>query len=284
MHMKKICFLVMVIVFTFFYSQALAATISGQVTYSGSQTGQLYLGYFATSGGSCTAATLSSATVVGPFGSSFPYNYNLTVSDGTYCIGAFLDVAGNGFPPDLNDPKGIHADSVTVQPDATDISIQLYDPGNLNGAWDVGVNVTINIPGLPTENCTYSGSAEINHFDSVLYGEVNITRSSGSTYCPTPLNPIISCDTSAYPTLNCELAGVPDGPYDSGGTITSNGFSANGTFNGDYEGATFNVSWEANKRKTIQVSVPTMTEWGMIIMTVLLGIGSIYYLRRRVAA
>jgi hypothetical protein len=31
-------------------------------------------------------------------------------------------------------------------------------------------------------------------------------------------------------------------------------------------------------------AVPTMTEWGMIILVILLGIGSIYYLRRRVAA
>jgi hypothetical protein len=31
-------------------------------------------------------------------------------------------------------------------------------------------------------------------------------------------------------------------------------------------------------------SAPTMTEWGMIILVILLGIGSIYYLRRRVAA
>ncbi len=31
-------------------------------------------------------------------------------------------------------------------------------------------------------------------------------------------------------------------------------------------------------------SVPTMTEWGMIILVILLGIGSIYYLRSRVAA
>jgi hypothetical protein len=30
--------------------------------------------------------------------------------------------------------------------------------------------------------------------------------------------------------------------------------------------------------------IPTMTEWGMIILVILLGIGSIYYLRRRVAA
>ena len=31
-------------------------------------------------------------------------------------------------------------------------------------------------------------------------------------------------------------------------------------------------------------AVPTMTEWGMIIFTVLLGIGSVYYLRRQRAA
>jgi len=29
------------------------------------------------------------------------------------------------------------------------------------------------------------------------------------------------------------------------------------------------------------VAVPTLTEWGMIILTVLLGIGSVYYLRKR---
>ena len=32
------------------------------------------------------------------------------------------------------------------------------------------------------------------------------------------------------------------------------------------------------------IGAPTMTEWGMIILVILLGIGSIYYLRRRVAA
>ncbi|RPJ09942.1 MAG: IPTL-CTERM sorting domain-containing protein [Deltaproteobacteria bacterium] len=29
------------------------------------------------------------------------------------------------------------------------------------------------------------------------------------------------------------------------------------------------------------VAVPTMTEWGMIILAALLGIGSVYYFRRR---
>ena len=30
-----------------------------------------------------------------------------------------------------------------------------------------------------------------------------------------------------------------------------------------------------------QTAVPTMTEWGMIILVILLGIGAVYYLRRR---
>jgi len=39
--------------------------------------------------------------------------------------------------------------------------------------------------------------------------------------------------------------------------------------------------WQLSVQPT---TIPTMTEWGMIILTVLLGAGSIYYLRRRRAA
>jgi hypothetical protein len=66
----------MAIGFTFLSNQAFAH-ISGQVTYSGLKTGQLYIVYFATSAGNCTAANLFSANVAGPFGSSLPYDYNL---------------------------------------------------------------------------------------------------------------------------------------------------------------------------------------------------------------
>ena len=48
--------------------------------------------------------------------------------------------------------------------------------------------------------------------------------------------------------------------------------------------ATKAFSLTINATPVETTAIPTMNEWGMIILTILLGIGSIYYLRRRVAA
>jgi len=44
---------------------------------------------------------------------------------------------------------------------------------------------------------------------------------------------------------------------------------------------TVNITAVSQPAYTTSVSVPTMTEWGMIMFMVLAGIGSIYYLSRK---
>jgi len=269
--MKRICVLVVVTALTFLGGQAFAAsTIQGNVTYSGSKTGDVYIGYVA---GNCTAMDVYTwSEVVGPLGNP-PVSFTLPdVPDGTYCVGAFLDVAGNGDPPDLGDPIGVHGSAVTVPPDATGIDIVLHDPGPLSGIWDVTVSVDFDVDG----SCTYSGPAQIHHVEDLVGGWFTLTRSSGSALCPTPLSPGAVCVKSGS-TLTCTLYDIPGSPYVSTGTLSGNERSASGTFQGSYEDVDFDVSWTARKR----ITIPAMTPWGIIIFAVLVGIGAVHYIKRR---
>ncbi len=69
--------------------------------------------------------------------------------------------------------------------------------------------------------------------------------------------------------------------YSSTGTYAGYTYGGNNTitFNATAAGSTCHYAAEVTL--TYQVSIPTLNEWGMIIFSSLLGITSIYYMRKR---
>jgi hypothetical protein len=108
-YMKKVLLLILIAVFVAATTQVFAGTISGQIDYSGSRTGTVYVIYTQASGPgpACTLEDWNAATRQMVPGVP-PVTYNLTVPDGTYCIAAYLDTSPAGYPPGFNDPIGFH--------------------------------------------------------------------------------------------------------------------------------------------------------------------------------
>lgn len=288
--MKKNCFLMVFIFITFLSSQVFAANISGTISFASTKpsTGHLWIEYAPTTGPSCTAADWwNNRTPVDMGVVSFPYSYNITPPNGSYCIGAYVDNPPIGPIPDLMDPAGIHSvnagqlKTVVAMPNASGIDMTLYDPGNLSGNWSLTVNV--DVAGVGTSvDCVYTGSVGTGHIapNSLLFGGGPITASTG-TLCPTFLDMFFFCDVSTDP-INCSLVGAPsnppDSPYTSQGNITNGGNTISGSFQGSAGTSNYSAEWTLNK---ISTSIPTLTQWGMIIFVVLAGFGAAFYLRRQ---
>jgi hypothetical protein len=298
MNMKKNCFLGVFLFITFIASQVFAQSISGTISFASSQpsTGHLLLEYaLATGPGpSCSAADWwNNRTEVDKGVVSFPYAYNVSLpASGTYCIGAYVDNPPTGTPPDLTDPAGIYSlnpgefTPVTTDASGIDITLDDSDAGNLTGYWNYTVAVDITGVGSSVD-CVYAGSLGLYHIyqNSLAFGGGPILSSTG-TLCPPFIDMFFFCDVSTNP-INCSIVGppsIPSGsPYTSQGTISNNGDTITGSLQGSANMAgigqvTYSAQWTLNK---LLSSIPTFTQWGMIIFLVLAGLGALYYLRRQ---
>lgn len=279
--MKRVYFfLVLVIIALSFGNTFAASSIEGTVTYAGSKTGQVYVGYYK---GPCGEGNVFSGDVIGPLGAP-PVAYKLeNLDDGGYCVGAFLDVAGVGYPPNLMDPIGFYNSVVTVPPSAADIDISLSDPGPLAGIWEGTADVTLQMlqtgSARAQENCSYRGAAEIYQYENLVLGPVQLTRISGSELCPDALEVFVAFNKSGD-SLDGKASGIPGGPYEAGGSLSNNETTASGEVTGEYEGVQFVASWIMNKRME-EVLVPTMTSWGVLALALLFAGSSMWVLKRR---
>jgi hypothetical protein len=293
--MRKLSFCIIVALFAVFNSNVFAASISGTISYSASYTptGNLVIMYAPATGPgpSCTPADWgTNMTQVDQGIVSFPYPYTLTIPAGTYCVGAYVDNPPTGFPPSNIDSMGVYSlapgQLSTVITDATGIDVTLYDLGNLTGSWDLTVNVDILSYG-GTVDCTYIGNVNTYNVDQndLVFGGGPISSSTG-TLCPTFIELLFQCDTSVNP-ITCSLMGppstTPNVPYGSQVIVSNNNNKVTGSLQGTvnvspYGDIDYTAEWILRKNQT---SIPTMTEWGMIIFVVLAGLGAAYYLRRQ---
>jgi hypothetical protein len=276
--MKKTFLLAVVLILTLFSSRVFS--FSGDITYSGTEAGTIYVVYSSVSGSFCTDFDWASATWIPVGGAPYPVSYDISgLPAGNYCVGAYLDASPTGFPPGVNDPIGVYASFTSVASNATDVDIPLDDQGNFAGTWALTVDVAV--PGQG--GCQYLGSVTAYNIQNDLFGFGPITTATGSV-CPPFLNIGFLCDTSPYPPnpIYCVIIGPPPGTttYISQGTVTNNGNTVNGSFMGSYQATAYSAEWTLNKNKPVS-SIPTLTQWGMIIFVVLAGFGAAYYLRRQ---
>jgi hypothetical protein len=163
---------------------------------------------------------------------------------------------------------------------------------NYSGDWVVQANITYatvnhglthgNYEGLVTVSQTvFSPPMPIN-----VTGNLQLYFSDDSGY--PPAIPLSFGFTMTDPnTIPPQTMLLPP-PYDLitltvSGSVSGN--SASGLITSSIPGVGPGpISGTWNAKKYVPIPVPTMTEWGMVILVILLGIGSIYYLRRRVAA
>lgn len=125
--MKKIILLSLIAILILSYSEAFAlVSVSGNVTYSGSKTGDIRIEAFMGSGcGDMSVPGYDTISSPGPF--------TLNIFTDTFYICAFLDVNDNGMQ-DSNEPSGSYPNNPLFLPDSADggsvsnINITLYDP------------------------------------------------------------------------------------------------------------------------------------------------------------
>lgn len=283
--MKHFRFFTLLVLCLLFCGQAFAQSFSGQITYGGSQTGNLHIEYATPTGPDCNTVDFSTATSVN-FGSvSFPYNYTVNVpSAGNYCVAAWLDAApANTSPPGFEDPTGVYGTPPTpilvtvpaMAPYPTNINITLYDPGTLTGTWNITANIDIfNMGGVV--DCVYTGVASAWHSNNFFFALVSISTPDPMCASYTPLSLNAFCDATSYPSLSCNVNGGPGGIYFTTGTVSQGGNSITGTLLFDQ---LFSAEWTAVRQQ--QTTVPTLNQWGIIIFIIFAGFIAVLYIRRQ---
>jgi hypothetical protein len=123
--MKKIILWSLIALFMLSYCEAFAlVSVSGNVTYAGSQTGDIYVEAFMGSG--CGDMGVPGYAII-----VNPGPYNINIPTGTYYICAFRDVNDNGIK-DNNEPSGSYQyNPINLAHDKvneSNINITLYDP------------------------------------------------------------------------------------------------------------------------------------------------------------
>lgn len=233
-----------------------------------------------------TSATLATTIVGGPegifyvpVGSPNFTGFNVLVCEyDTGAVAAYtVDSGGNPVPASRQDfITGLTgAEGAAIDPLTGDFLFSTFGGGNqvvvVQGFAPPGGTVSGTI--------TYSGSGtgpiNIAAFDGEGCGDGNYTE----VWIPGPgpyrlnLDPgtyyICACrDTNRNGT--CPDSGEPASGYDSNPvTVTEGGEPITG----------INIALEGQPQRV--ESVPTMTEWGMIIFMLLAGLGSLYYLKRQ---
>jgi len=167
-----------------------------------------------------------------------------------------------------NDDPGIY----TINP-TTGAETLVGNPGNIlvHDLTFAGGNVS----GTITYTGTGTGPISIAAFDGAGCGQGNYTE----VWIPGPGQYSLSLDPGTYYICacrdtnhngTCPDSGEPSSGYNSNPVIVPAG-------GGPVTG--INISLQGQAQRT--ESIPTMTEWGMIIFIILAGIGSVYYLRRQ---
>jgi hypothetical protein len=151
----------------------------------------------------------------------------------------------------------------------------------LNGQWKLQVNVTTPF------TCQYEdGNLVISQTGTYAMGASTLTR-VGVGSCPLTLQGTIQGDMGTDPTNGspfCFSWFFPEGPQYMCGQFT-NPQNAGGTFSGFYlsqpANGTWSLTWIGGGGTS---AVPASTPWGLITLTVLAGLGAVYYLRKRMTA
>lgn len=152
----------------------------------------------------------------------------------------------------------------------------------LQGYWKLHINVTT--PAM----CTYEDPLlMITQSGASSSGTAHLSR-IGISGCPSDLTGTITLGIVDPPPPLTTFSFPWDGPMGIG-TITltgqfTDGKSAAGTFSSALPGGGsigfVSGTWSLNGI-TPPASVPTSTEWGRIILILLVGLGAVYYLRKR---
>ena len=125
--MKKNSFFLVLAILTLYSSQAFAApSFLGNISYSGSATGTIYIAAF--TGPGCGNGTVADNTDI-----PGPGAYYLYVPNGAYYICACLDADNSGTCPDNSDPIGEYQNNPATYSGTpvTNIDITLYDPASV---------------------------------------------------------------------------------------------------------------------------------------------------------
>ncbi len=173
-----------------FITVSSAASISGNIAYTGSPaTGTLYVGMWTDS--SMQSEPIKKINIVLP-PSVFPTPYVLqNVSDGTYYVGAFLDVNGNT-EPEFDEPWGAYG-----IPDPISI---------IGGSSVIGKDFTLAVK--TSQGNSISGNIS---YTGTTAGRLKIEAFDNANFMGVPIRSII-CDGYGFP-FNYYLDNLTDGTY-----------------------------------------------------------------------
>ena len=237
------------------------------------------------SGGATCAANGSgniNDTVNIPVGGTATYTVNATVSasaTGTLSNTATVTPPGGTTDPTPGNNSATDTDTLTLTPQA-DLGITKSD-GLTSAVPGQGITYTITVTNNGPSNVT--GATVTDTFAGTLTGVSWTCSGSGGATCAASGSVNIS-DTVNIPvggtatyTVTATISAAATGTLSNTATVTPPGGTTDPTPGNNSATDTTTVTTPPTP-----VAVPTINEWGMIILLVLQGIGALYYLRRRV--
>ncbi|MCB1036285.1 MAG: IPTL-CTERM sorting domain-containing protein [Acidobacteria bacterium] len=153
-------------------------------------------------------------------------------------------------------------------------------PFDVHGPWLLEASAS-----LPTAEgvfCDFEGTAQILQDGTVINGDANLMLVNGPDGCPMEMSAQLS-GIAADGAINMGvLMGGNLGEADFQGSAGDVVGTLQGSFqaiNGPFGGS--NGSWLARRQESV-VAIPTLSDWGLVLMAVLLFLaGSLFMLRRR---
>jgi hypothetical protein len=154
-----------------------------------------------------------------------------------------------------------------------------FAEASLNGIWKLHLDV------VAPDSCSYEdGALNIQQAGTFFTGTSNLVK-IGVGACPPTLMGTIQGNVSPDPTTSLAPFSFfwqfdPTTSFFISGQFTDP-THANGTFNGIYGTVPAFGTWSLTFLLSGAAGATTVTPWGLVILTVLAGLGAVYYLRKR---